>query len=87
MFIFVILGTYVILKPLLWHMGGEYRPIACPNYPLDGIKDLRLLTTAQDVIHIQDVIHQEPCDHHTRNPICGASTYLLMIMLGVFKDV
>lgn len=52
MFIFVILGTYVKLKPLLWHMGGEYRPIACPNYPLDGIKDLRLLTTTQAVIHL-----------------------------------
>lgn len=52
MFIFVTLGTYVKLKPLLWHMGGEYCPTACPNYPLDGSKELRLLTTAQDVIHL-----------------------------------
>ncbi len=52
MFISVILGTYVKLKPLLWHMGGEYHPNMSPNYPLDGIKELRLLTIAQYMIHL-----------------------------------
>lgn len=51
MFIFVTLVTHVKSRPLLWHMGGEYRPATCPNYPLVGSKELRLLTTAQDVIH------------------------------------
>lgn len=59
-------------------MDGEYCLIACPNYPLDGSKELRLLTAAQDVIHLL-VRGQWP-------PRENLSTYLLMIMLGVFED-
>jgi len=45
-----LLGTHVKLKPLLWHMGGEYYLIASPKYPPDSSRELRFLTTAHDVI-------------------------------------